>query len=434
MNGLSESIRGFFLTLSLVARTTVSNVSGHWALAIVSLIAAGIIWVVIQDIENPRVEGTVPLEGEAQGIPVEFVNLSPDFVVTEASRVRVRVEAREDQLPELRPGDFRAIVDLEGVEPGIPLDLPVTVEPADDTIRVLEVIPSTVRVDLEPVAEEEFEVEVNVTGSLPPGFEETEARTIAPPFVTVSGRPDLVEAVDRVEIDVNLSGQRQSFEVSGDLIARNRNGDRQTVTLSEDRAMVEFTIEQQTVERLLPVRPRLTGSPAPGYRATSIELQPSFVTVSGPQDVLEPLEELTLEPIDLGGATSDITQTRNIQRPSNVELERDSVRVDVGIAPIVCEDDQEAACGATTFHVAPRFTDVPEGLTVAPGSYTVQVAILGPLDELADLAPGDLDVTASLADLSAGISTVEPEVTVEDPFVVDDVEPLSVDLIPGQVP
>lgn len=430
MNGFGESLRGFFLTLSFIVRTTLTNVTGHWALAFFSLVGAGIIWIVIQDIEDPRVEGLVPLEGQSQGIPVEFVNLSPEFVVGDTTRVRVRVEARESDIPQLGPGDFRAVVDLQGIEPGFPRELPVTVESTDDRVRVLNVVPEAITVELTRVVEEEFPVEVNITGTLPAGFQETLARVIDPAFVTVSGRPDLVENVDRVEIDVNLSGQRASFETTGELVARNRNGDEQTVSLSSRRATVAFTIEQLFVEKVIPVRPRTTGTPAPGFLPTSIQVQPPFVTVSGPKEIVDGLEELVLDPIDLNGATSAITQSRSIEPPSNVALGQESVRVDVGIAPVVCGGDNEGApCAGVSVYVAPEFRDVEEGLTLASGAYVARIVVAGPLPALQTLDPAQVTATVSLAGLTAGESRISPTVTVPEPFTIQSVDPITITLI-----
>lgn len=431
MTGVADNIQGFLGTTWVLVRALVNNVTGHWALAFVSLIAAAAIWFVIQDVENPRVEATVPLEGTSQGVPVEAVNLSPEYVVAETARVRVRVEARETDVGELRPSDFRATIDLQGIEPGSPVSLPVNVEALHDSVQVLSVEPSRISVELIRIEERELEVEMNITGSLPDGFEQTGQPVIEPAFVTVSGRPELVENVDSVEMDVNLSGQRESFETTGELVARNRNGDAQIVTLSESRATASFTIEPLFAEKSLPVRPRLTGDPEPGYQVTSIAVDPPLVTVTGPREILDGLDELTLEAIALDGATSSISQSRTIQPPENVSLGRDSVSVEVGIGAIVCGADDVPQCGSATFFVAPTFQDVPAELTVASGSYIVAVRVSGPLSALRSLEPAAIQAAVPLGDASAGESDYTPEVTVPDPLQVESVEPLTLTLLPA---
>lgn len=428
--------QGYISTTGTVLRATVRNVVDHWALAIFSLVAASGIWFVIQDIENPRVEALVPIEG-TQGILVTPVNLSPDFVLAQTSRVRVRVEARENDIPTLRASDFRATVDLQGIAEGDRASLPVEVESLNSNVTVLAVDPPRIEVELVRIQSAEFPVQVNVTGALPASFRESEDRVITPAFVTASARPELLANVDRIEIDVNLSGQRESFRFTGPLVARNRNGDTQIVTLSNAQATVEFFIEQVTVEKTLPLRHRLSGNPAPGYQVDSIVIEPRFVTVTGTREIIDSLDELVLESVDINGASDLVTQRAAIQIPPNVAVidQRVDALVEVGISPIQCGgSDTDEGCGAATFYVAPSFEDIPEGLQVAPGSYVAVVRIAGPIGAAGTVDPDTIDVTVSLADATEGATTIMPNATVSPPHEVISVEPIEVRLVPATSP
>lgn len=427
--------QGYISTTATVARATVRNVVEHWALAIFSLVAAGGIWFVIQDVENPRVEALVPIEG-TQGVLVTPVNLSPDFVLAQTSRVRVRVEARENDIPTLRASDFRATVDLQGIEEGDRASLPVEVVSLNNSVNVLSVDPPRIEVQLVRIQSAEFPVQVNITGALPASFRETEDRVITPAFVTASARPELLANVDRIEIDVNLSGQRESFRFTGPLVARNRNGDTQIVTLSNAQATVDFSIEQVTVEQTLPLRHRLAGNPAPGYQVDSIGIQPRFVTVTGTREIIDSLAELVLETVDISGASASVTQRVGIQIPPNVAIidERVDALVEVGISPIECGSDTDGGCGAATLYVAPQFQDVPEGLQVAPGSYVAVVRVAGPIGAAGTVNPDTIEVIVSLGDATEGTSTIMPTATVSPPHEVESVEPIEVRLVPVSTP
>lgn len=426
-----SSFRGAVTTFWVVTRALGGEISSHWGMAAVSLVSAGAIWFVIQDIENPRTEGVVPVDPTDQGIPVEFVNVSPDYVVAETARVRVRVEAREADIPNLNAADFRAVVDMQGVQGEVGVLRPVRVTSAEDGVTVIAVEPSQVFVQLVRVAQREFEVQVNLTGELPSGFVETEARVVEPAFVTIRGREELVANVDRIEIDVNLSGQRQDFEVTGELVARNLNGDRQQVIVIPTRATVSFTIEPAFVEKTLPVRPRATGEPAAGYQIKSISADPPTVTVRGAAADVANLTELTLEQLDITGASTPVTQTRRLTELSGVTMGRESVVVEVQIEPIQCgTSSPDAPCGATTFVVAPSFVDVPAELAVADGSYGVTVKLSGPLSAAGTLDPRSIVAIVSLAGGVAGVATYDPAVSVPAPYRVENVAPLSVELIP----
>lgn len=434
MKAIVGTIVSIIETLVVLGRATFQNVTGHWALAIFSLLAAGGIWFAIQDIENPRVESPFPLDDTSQGIPVEYVNLSPDYVVSETARVRLIVEAREGDLPDLRASDFRARVDVQDIEPGAEVFLPVNVDSLDESVRVVSVSPERVAVELIEVARQEFQVEVNVTGALPTNFVVTGAE-IDPRFVTVSGRPELVRNVDSVQIDVNLSGQRESFEFTGPLVARNSNGDTQVVSLSANQATVRFSIEPVFVEKLVPVRPQLSGDVAAGFIPTAINIDPAFVAINGPPEVLSGITEVLLEPLDMTGASSTITQSRTIIDIPNVSFASESAVVEVVIDPVLCNgSDAAAPCGAALFVAAPTFTNLPAGLVLAPGVYTVRVHISGPLDATGTLDPRNLSATVSLTGANEGENTVTPTVTVPAPFRVDSVEPMTVRLVATSSP
>ncbi len=429
------SPQGYLSTTGALARATFRNVADHWMLAIFSLVAAGGIWFVIQDIENPRVEAVVPIEG-TQGVLVTPVNLSPDYVLAQTSRVRVRVEARESDIPTLRASDFRATVDLQGIAEGDRASLPVDVISLDSNVNVLSVDPPRIEVELVRIQTAEFPVQVNITGALPASFRESQDRVITPGFVTASARPELLANVDRIEIDVNLSGQRESFRFTGPLVARNRNGDTQIVTLSNAQANVDFFIEQVTVEKTLPLRHQLSGNPAPGYQVDSIVIQPRFVTVTGTREIIDNLTEIVLEAVDISGSSSQVTSRAGIQIPPNVVVidQRVDALVEVGISPIICGSSSNGGCGAATFYVAPEFRDVPEGLQVAAGSYQAIVQIAGPIGAAGNVDPGTITVFVSLEGATEGTSTVMPTVSVIAPHQVESVQPIEVRLVPAATP
>jgi len=430
-SSLSGALSTSWKALNAIGREVV----GHWALALLSIVAASAIWFVIQDIENPRTEGVVPADPGAQGIPVEFVNVAPEFVVAETARVRVRVEAREADLPELDASDFRAVVDMQGVQGEVGVTRTVRVTPVADGVQVLAVEPAQVFVQLVRVAEREMEVQVKLTGELPSGFVETKARVIDPAFVTIRGREELVANVDRVEIDVNLSGQRQALEYTGELVARNLNGDRQLVIVNPARVTVSFSIAPAVVEKTLPVRPRITGEPAPGYQIAGLSSDPLVVTVVGAEADLANLTELALEPLDITGATSTVTQTRRVTPVSNVTLGRESVVVEIKVEPIQCgSSSPNSPCGAATFIVAPTFVDIPAGLRIEEGSYNVTVKLSGPLSAAGTLDPRSLVAIISFAGAVAGEANYNAAATVSSPYRVENVAPVTVSLVPVNAP
>jgi len=394
-----------------LGRGTVTGVTGHWALGLLSVLAAFAIWVVVEDVGNPRAEGLVPAQPD-QSVPVEPRNGPDGFIVADLQQVQVNVEARRDDLPELRAGDFRATIDLADVSAEGTFRLPVKVEARRSGVRVLNVVPSTVEVRVERGATREVPVVVNRVGPLPEGYREISDPTIEPGFATIYGREDLVASVDTLQVDVNLSGVRdENYSLEAEVAARSATGNTVNVTISPPRARVAFAIEQTFSQRTLALLPNIVGSPAPGYIITSIVVEPATVVVSGPKLIVDRLAPLSVEKLDISGARAQVTKTQQIERPQNVSLERQTVTVRVEIKAIECGTQAAAPCGTAVLYLGVEPLGLPPGLAVEPGVYTTEVRISGPLDQIAALKPTAFRAVVSLNGATAGTAIYTVSVT-----------------------
>lgn len=413
-------------------RAMTGNVTGHWALALFSLVAAFGVWFAIQDIENPRVEGLVPLGDTEQGVRVEALNVPDGYIVVDPQPVRVRVQARQADLPQLRAGDFKATIDVEHILTEAPASVVVKVETRRSGVTVLGVEPTSVDITLVQAVSKEFQVQINLTGRLPDGYVETDEPSVDPPFVVVTGRAELVDTVASVEVDVSLSGARDSTTVvPGDLVARTESGNPVAVSLSQPGAKVTFKIDQTFSQRTMPLTPSIIGFPAPGYIVTNISVDPPVVVVTGVKGVIDSLQQITLEQVDVTAATKNIIQTRQVQRPPNVAADRQTVLVRVEIRAIDCTGGvtpASAPCGSATFYVAPTFGSPPIGLAIDPAPYSVQVHVSGPIAQLAALKPTDFKAAVALVGGALGTLSYPAVVTGPTGVKVDSVDPLAVTL------
>jgi YbbR domain-containing protein len=62
--------------------------------------------------------------------------------------------------------------------------------------------------------------------------------------------------------------------------------------------------------RQVPVRPRVEGNPATGYRVVEIKTDPPSVEVIGPKRQLDSIDNATSDPVDISGATGAVSVTR----------------------------------------------------------------------------------------------------------------------------
>lgn len=406
-------------TVWLLAVAGVNTLYRHWALSLFSFAIAFGLWFIIQDVENPRTEGEVPAPDE-QGITVEAVNIPEGVVITEIRQVRVRVEARQDDLADLHADDFRAIVDVRDIRAGSTLRLPVRIESKPGNVRVLTFVPDTVEVSAVEAFTKEMPVTLNLIGELPAGYQQGTLPQIEPAVVTVTGRQSLVESVTSVQADININGLRDSTTFDRELVARSANGSRVTVQLSQRRGTITYFVEPQASRRALSVVSRVRGDVADGFRITGITVDPSTVVVTGPENLVNQLESIRLEQIDVTGAKTDVTESVQLELPPGVEADRSEVFVTVTVEPINTTQ---------TWWLGPSLTDIPDGLAPDAQIIRVEVRVSGPLDVLNELSPADLQATVSLKGAVEGSGQYTVTVTAPDGVTAEPVQPITITLV-----
>jgi len=438
MNRFAGQLRTLAENCALLGRAAASSLGSHWALGLFSLVAAFGVWIAIQDVDNPRVEGEAPAPGTG-GIQVVAINVPEGYIVAnDLDTVRVRVNAREGDLEELQPGAFEATVDVSTVPlDGSSVPRRVRVEANKRGVDVLAVIGAgssgqtdAINVALVRAETKDVPVTARILTPPPPGFASNSSPTFDPAIVRISGKPAAVASVASVDLDVNLGNARDDqVTIPGTFVARTASGNAVDVRITPATGEATFVIEEVFAQRTMQLNANITGSPAPGYRISNISVDPTFVQVTGPKAIVDNLSgPLSLEAIDITGARQRQTATRTVERPPNVSTDRQSAVVVVEIVAIDCSDAAGSTCGALTLFLAPRIEEIPSGLLVEPLTATVQVRISGPLAQMSTVKLEDFQAVISLAGAPAGTAPHTARVTAPAGIRVDSVQPISITL------
>jgi hypothetical protein len=157
---------------------------------------------------------------------------------------------------------------------------------------------------------------------------------------------------------------------------------------------------ERTIEKAVPIRPRLLGRPAPGYEVGEVSSDPPEIHIAGPKSRVQEVESAFTEPVSVEGAQAPVTEAVNIG------LEDPLLRVQ----------------GASRVRVSARVEEVREkrtfeGLAVATRGgqgqvrpSVVRVVLTGKAADLRELGAGDI---RPYVELGAGAGPQRLPVAVE---------------------
>jgi len=197
------------------------------------------------------------------------------------------------------------------------------------------------------------------------------------------------EPVDRVEIRVRATPGVIQRLGPGDVTAQvdltgAAEGER-IVHMTERTIRVPFGVKvvkiapsiltlnlERTVEKEVPVRPRLNGRPAPGYEVGELTAQPEMVKVAGPRSRVREIESAFTEAVSVEGAEASVSEqvTLGLEDPLLRIQGGSRVKVTARVRPV---------------HERRAFDDLPVAVrggaaTLSPSR--VRVVLEGPADEL----------------------------------------------------
>ncbi len=390
----------------------VTSVRGNLGLAAFSVVLGFALWIFVTDTESPMRSGVLPFELE-----VEAVNRPGDLALaTSLIKVRVRVEVADDVWNTLSPADFKATADLEGLQAGT-YDLPVRVETLTGRgdLRVTDVMPETVEVDLRSLFSKSVRVSIKLEGEPAPGYEagvpEMDVKT-----ALVTGTQDKVTQVSQVVAALDITGRTEDVAQAVRLEARDVldtlvDG----VFLEPNVVNVSVEITQEEFSAPLAIRPTVTGSPATGYEVVNVSVDPAVATVLGPSSFIAEATAIRTQPVDISEATEDVVLTISLDLPPDVTVSGGtSVTVTVQIEP---------AQGRRTLAVTAVAVGLDPDLSVKGALPFVEVELLGELPTLRALRPNDIAATVNLSGLKEGTHSVKVSVSAPADTVVADISP-----------
>lgn len=360
-------------------------------------------------------------------VPVDLVDLGADLtVVGDVPTVRADFVGTRSNTEALRSTQAEARVDLSGItEPGnYTLDVEVT-EPPD--IWSARAEPRRVNIQIERITRVVLPVTPIVTGDLGTNQQVGSIKPSASEVV-VSGPQSSVDQVRTVQLPVDIANRTSNFvgvftPAAVDAAGQQIGG----VTLNPTAISAEVQITARG--RQLAVVTQITGAPASGYEVVDRAINPITALVDGPPEVIETLITVSTLPVDVSGATADVTQrVRLADLPPGVTIVEPAsgfVDVVIQIRPRGVQQSLPEQ-PVVVLNVRPGLE-----AEVTPGVVIVNVEASE--QQLLELDPGNLQVVVDAAGLGPGTYSLRPNVVVPATVEWQSVVPESVTVTLRQV-
>ncbi len=356
-------------------------------------------------------------EEDRINVRVGGVNAPPNSIVMsgDLGLAEVRYRASQDLSTTITDQAFTATVDLSAYDmtrAPEPQVLDVEVGPIVDGVEVLDILPPTVRVEIDRVEVRTVPVEVD-PGEVPEGLQIAEP-VVSDEEVRIRGAASVVSAVDRVvarvriddsEIDVNSPVDLVAVDVQGQEVGSG------LLDIEPETVSVQIDVRATETTQTVTIRPDIEGTPAPGFALESLAVEPVTVTLRGTPEELSAILGVSTEPLSIAGASEDQVFEAALELPQDVEVaggQEPVVTVTATIVPSVSSRTfvvGVVCAGAGVNECLPAIDQLTITLSGPGGALSgLGAGDVTPSVDAGGLAPGTYDLNPTIGALPEGVT------------------------------
>lgn len=284
---------------------------------LIALIAAFCMWVYVMADQDPPINGSYTVPLTISNAPYEFIPLC------DIKNVKLETRAPRSYFAKYNANAFRVYANLDGMGEGDHKITPQVVMPQG--FELVETLPATVDVKLDPLTEQQMPIELTTSGSI--GQDSAIKEMIkSMEVVTVVGAKSFVEQTAKVFGNVNLTGNTSSFEVQIPMRAvDDKDNAIKNVRVVPSVITVSVSIESGIKKKIVPVVPELTT--ADGWELSKISVDPAQIEISGAESVINSIVTLKTVPFTVQTGQRYFKGTLKLIVPEGVTPKSDEVTV-----------------------------------------------------------------------------------------------------------
>jgi YbbR domain-containing protein len=266
--------------------------------------------------ENPTQPRIIVVPLTARSIPADLI-----FDDKTAPQISVTLIGPADAVSRLPEADVVAWVDLSRAHKGKNVGLRVHVDPppGGSAVTVSDPQPQTLTLTLPARATRRVQIGTGNPGTPPAGFMFEPAK-VTPKYATLIGSQDAVNSVQQVVANVDGGTAIGTIDNDFPVVPLDSQGAQVNVPVTPQIAHVRIVMRRVPAAKILLVSPNLVGAPPYPYKVTGIDVSPQNVTVTGRPELLAQAYNIQTSPVDISGATADVTRQVTCVLPLGVML------------------------------------------------------------------------------------------------------------------
>lgn len=374
-----------------------SKITANLGLRIISLFFAFILWLVVNNIENPTVTESYV------NIPVKLLNTD---LITDAGKVyeviegtdvveRVSVKAPKSVHSSLNAGDITATADVSELSSLDTISIKFSSNVYGEDIESIKGSIDTVKLNIENKRSKTLALKVGVSGSVAEGHLVGEVTTDQN-LVRISGPESLIDRVARAAVEIDVSGFTNDIGTNLDIRLYDEE-DRlvQDSRISQNIKSVGVNVNiYQTTE--VPVYFGVSGTPTAGYRVSGEPVgNLQTIKIAGKGNIIRNVTaiEIPAEEIDVTGQSADFVTEVNVREflPDNVFL-ADASQAKIQVSVSI---EQEVSREISVSGKEVELINVPEGFraTVAEIEDGTTIDVIGLSRDVSAIRANELKAT-----------------------------------------
>lgn len=267
-------------------------------------------WIFVMNDQNPQIENTYT-------VPISITNAPEGYQISKnVENVKMRVRAPRSLFSNIDETNFKAYVDLNGVDSGMQELQIQTVLPSG--FELVSLGPTKITLNVDKIEQKQVPVRLNLSG-IPGDGKVVASVDQSLQDITVEGPVSILNQVTAAVGYIGVNGNTENFSVTVPLIAVNdKDKEIEGIHLLPKTVDVSIILARGLNTKVIDIKPTLMSDLPNDYILKSVRVEPEKIEVSGNIDIIGNMTYLSTENISLAEMSAPTKKTVKLVIPDGV--------------------------------------------------------------------------------------------------------------------